>query len=152
MNTSVMVRSAFRKAPFLGWFAVGLLLLSGMLLLAAGWKSEPTVTGMVRLDGQPLAKGSIRFIPVKDTTTGSGGGNTIHQGKYQIVKGLTAGKYKVEISGTRTVPGKKMRNPVGLDLIPAEEEIVFADYDQNREVGPGLKTYDFELKEVRKRP
>jgi hypothetical protein len=151
MNIIEKTRAVFRKAPIRCWCAVGLLLLSGMLLLAAGWKSEPTVTGMVRLDGQPLAKGSIRFVPVKGTT-GSGGGNTIHQGKYQIVKGLTVGKYKVEISGSRIVPGKKMRNPVDLDLIPAEEAIVFADYDQNREVGPGLKTHNFDLTEVRKRP
>jgi hypothetical protein len=151
MNIIEKTRAVFRKAPIPCWCAVGLLLLSGMLLLAAGWKSEPTVTGMVRLDGQPLAKGSIRFVPVKGTT-GSDGGAAIRQGKYQIEKGLTVGKYKVEISGTRTVPGKQMRNPVGLELIPAEEAVVFADFDQNREVGPGLNTYDFDLKEVRKRP
>src|SRR5437879_2240436 len=108
MNNIEKIRAAFRKAPILGWFAVGLLLLAGLLLLSAGFRSGPTVTGIVRLDGQPLPKGWIRFVP-DEGTTGPDGGAAIRQGKYSIPKGLMVGKYNVEIKGMRILPGKKMR-------------------------------------------
>jgi hypothetical protein len=73
MSTIKKIRTAFRKVPLLGWFAAGLLLLSGILLLAWGLKSDPTVTGIIRLDGQPLSKGSVRFVPAKGTHGSDGG-------------------------------------------------------------------------------
>jgi hypothetical protein len=150
MNTLEKIRTAFRRAPVLGWSALGLLLLAGLLLLVAMAKSEPTVTGIVRLDGEPLSKGSIRFVPVEGTR-GSDAGVALRKGKYRIEKGLTAGRYKVEIQAARVVLGKKVRDPLAQDLIDAEEAIVFEEFNPIREVGPGLNTYDFDLKVARKR-
>src|SRR5262245_24818007 len=111
--------TAVRKGPILGWLAIGLPLLSGLLLLFFGCsQSEPSVSGTVRLDGQPLPEGWIRFVPDAGTS-GPDGGAAIREGKYGIPKGLTAGKYKVEIQGMRTVPTKKMRDPVFGNLIDA---------------------------------
>jgi hypothetical protein len=62
------------------------------------------------------------------------------------------GKYKVEIQATRTIPGKKVRDPLSSDLIDAEEPIVFMEFDPIREVGPGLNTHNFDLKVAKKRP
>jgi hypothetical protein len=151
MSTTDKTRTTFRKKLILGSFAAGLLLLSGLFLLHAVLKSGPTVTGTVWLDGELLLNGSIRFVPVKGTT-GSDAGAAIRQGKYQIEKGLTVGKYKVEIQGMRKIQGKKMIDPVEGGLIPAEVAIVFAAPDPIiREVGPGHNPMDFELKEARKR-
>jgi hypothetical protein len=127
-----------------------LLLLSGLPLLVVGCKSEPTVTGIVRLDGDPLEHGSIRFVPVKGTP-GSDAGAVIRLGKYSIPKGLTVGKYKVEIQGARKVPGKKTRDLISDELRDDEVPIEFAEFDQIREVGPGPNPLDFDLKEKRAR-
>jgi hypothetical protein len=151
MSTTEKTRTTFRKAPILGSFAAGVLLLSALLLLRAGLKSGPTVTGTVRVDGDPLKKGSIRFVPVEGTRGGDAGA-TIRDGKYRIPKGLTVGKYKVEIQGWRVVPGKPAREPVFGTLTDAVEVIVFEESSQIvREVGPGRNTLDFDLKEARKR-
>jgi len=88
-----------------------LLLLSGLLLLVVGYKSEPTVAGIVQLEGAPLEKGSIRFVPIEGTPR-SDAGSSIRDGKYGLTKGLTVGKYKVEIQGWRQVAGQKTPDPV----------------------------------------
>jgi hypothetical protein len=125
-----------------GWLAVGLLLFAGC------FKPSPTVSGMVRWNGEPLAKGSIRFVPV-DRTPGSDAGGTIKEGKYTIEKGLTVGKYRVELKATKKT-GKKARNPVlPADMIDEEIELIPPEYNENsqltREVGPGLNPIDFDL-------
>jgi hypothetical protein len=86
MNPVETIRSACRRSPILGWLALGLLLLFGLLLLAMGLKSGPTVEGMILLDGQPLPKGSIRLVPVEGTS-GSDTGSPIHRGKFSDTKG-----------------------------------------------------------------
>src|SRR5262249_16927788 len=95
--------------------------LAGALVVSGCSKNEPTVTGTVLLNGQPLPKGSIRFIPIPPTT-GSDAGAAIQEGTgtYRIEKGLTVGKYKVEIRGIRLNPEKKVFHPVTQLLIDAE--------------------------------
>src|SRR5262249_43545093 len=104
-----------RMAPILRWSAAGLLLLVGLVWLITGRETAVTVSGMVRLGGQPLPTGSIQFIPV-DGTAGSDTGAVIEEGKYRIPKGLRAGKYKIEIRGLRPRPGLKMPHPVSGEL------------------------------------
>jgi hypothetical protein len=154
MNAIARARAACRKVPLLAWLASGLLLLAGILLLTEMSPSGPTVTGLVQLEGQPLLEGRIKFVPEKGTA-GSGGGDVIRKGKYRIEKGLTVGKYQVEIRADRPIPGKKVPSPIGGPPIDRVVPIVFAELDHPiRQVGPGLNTHDFELKEkeVRKRP
>jgi hypothetical protein len=151
MTVGETPRVPFLKSPRLAWCVAGLLLLGGSLLVVAVWRSEPRVTGTVRLDGHPLLKGSIRLIPV-DGRSGSDGGAVIRQGKFRIEKGLSEGQYKVEIEATRSVPGKPARNAFDGGVIDAEEAIVFAELNPARiSVVRGVNTQDFELKE-KKRP
>src|SRR5262249_52407817 len=138
------------KVPRWTWLAVsGLLLLCGVLLLVAGLKSGPTVTGFVSLDGEPLVQGSLRFVPIGGT--GPVAGAEIREGKYRIDKDLTAAKYRVEIRGSRIAEGAKERDPFG-NLVPKIETIAFVDADDLfREVLPGSQEMNFNLTEKKAR-
>jgi hypothetical protein len=124
---------------------------AGLLLLSGCTKSEPTVTGVVRVEGELLARGSISFVPVdgKDKVAGDrgpGGGATIGEGKYSIEKGLTVGKYRIEIQGVRQEPGKKMLDAFGSD-VTKELAVVPTQYNKEskliREVRAGSNNIDF---------
>ncbi len=149
MNTIEKITAASRKVPLLGWFAVGSLLLGGMLLLAAGVTSGTTATGMVRLDGQPLPTGWIRFVPLAETP-GPDAGAAIVEGKYRVVKGLEVGEYRVEIDGTRKSP-KKVRDPFGFGTRLVQDEVpaVAPEFNQNsklmRMINRGSNTLDFDV-------
>src|SRR5262245_48305216 len=127
------IRTTVRKAPLLAWFAFGLLLLAGLLLVFVAVKSEPMVTGTVRLEGELLSDGTIRFVPRKGNSGGSDAGARIRQGKYRIEKGLTPGKYKVEFQAAHRVPGKTARDPITFEVIEAVEPIAFAEFNQSRD-------------------
>src|SRR5437868_15106256 len=111
------------KAPTLCCFA-------GCFLLFAGCgKAGPSVVGTVFLDGDPLPSGRIRFVPVEGTP-GPDAGAVIDEGKYSITKGLTTGKYRVEIHGTQESTLRKERDPLTpIRLIPAEVESIPAEYN-----------------------
>lgn len=69
------------------------------LLLGCG-DSQPTMSGVVTLDGTPLAGGNLSFIPMGD---GAGASATIDSdGTYDVrtgsVRGLTIGEYIVTVS------------------------------------------------------
>jgi hypothetical protein len=130
-------------------------LTAGPLLFSGCSPSEPIVKGVVRLNGELLQNGSIKFDPVDDKGAvakgrGPGGGATIAEGQYRIEKGLTVGKYRVEIQGTRTLD-RKRPNPT-MPSHPVNEEVSIIPEEYNtksslvREVGPGSNVLDFELK------
>jgi hypothetical protein len=155
------LRQFFRNPPFLGWFGVGLLSLAVSLLSLGGCEPAPSVTGTIMVDGEPLARGSIDFVPVDDKGAiadrrGTGGGATIEEGTYRIEKGLTPGRYRVEIQGIRET-ARKVLNP----LLPAEyvhEEVAVVPPKYNeqsilfREVSAGSNSIDFDLEGVRAKP
>lgn len=64
-----------------------------------------SVSGTVSVEGKPLAKGLITFLPSDPDVPTQGGGN-ITDGKYSIPKdqGLVPGKYKVVISAPDDKP------------------------------------------------
>jgi hypothetical protein len=105
------------------------------------------------VDGEPLARGSISFAPVDDKGAiadgrGPGGGATIAEGKYRIEKGLTVGRYRVTIQGTRKT-GKPILDPtVGVERVEEEVAVVPAKYNKEsiliREVRAGANTINFE--------
>jgi hypothetical protein len=136
-------------------------LAAGLLLLSGCSPSEPTVTGVVQVDGELLANGSIRFVPVDGKGAvagdhGPGGGATIREGKYRIEKGLTVGRYRVEIQATRRIPGKPILDPVFRDeLLDDEVPVVPPQYNKKstliREVKAGSQEIDFpDLKGIKK--
>jgi hypothetical protein len=137
------------------WLAIGGLLVLGCVALVVWFLrgAEPTVTGTVRLDGEPLPRGSIAWIPIEGTPGPGGGGEINNEGKYEIKRGLRPGKYRVEIRSTRTLPGRRVLNPtIPSELVDEEVSVIPEHYNTNssliREVGPGSNVFDFDLKGV----
>jgi hypothetical protein len=84
------------------------------------------VTGMVTLDGQPLASGSIQFEPqAGNTGTIVSGGGIIQSGHYRIPrdKGLRPGKYKVSVFSSGEAPGGGESEPPGNRTPPPPEKV-----------------------------
>ncbi len=86
-------------------------------LLAAGGcgprGNHAAIGGQVTLDGQPLAQGSILFVPIEGTS-GTATGGDIREGKYHIAsaKGPAVGWNRVEITAVRP-SGKQAPDPMG---------------------------------------
>ena len=134
------------------WLAGGGLLVLGCVALVFWFlrDSESTVTGTVRLDNEPLATGSIAWIPIEGTPGPGGGGGINSEGKYEIKHGLRPGKYRVEIRSTRTSPGRKVLNPtIPTELVDEEVSVIPEQYNTKsiliREVGPGSNVEHFDL-------
>jgi hypothetical protein len=137
------------------WLAAGGLLGVGCAALVLWFLlgSEPTVTGTVRLDNEPLPRGSIAWIPIEGTPGPGGGGEINAEGKYEIKRGLRPGKYRVEIRSTRTLPGRKVLNPtIPTERVDEEVSVIPERYNNRsslfREVGPGSNVFHFDLNGV----
>ena len=135
------------------WLAAGGLLVLGCVALVFWFLrgSEPMVTGTVRLDNEPLPRGSIAWIPIEGTPGPGGGGEINNEGKYEIKQGLRPGKYRVEIRSTRTLPGRKVLNPtIPTEVVDEEVSVIPERYNTKsseiREVRSGLNVFDFDLK------
>ena len=91
---------------------------SGVILatLLVGCSSRPAlvqISGVVRFEGRPLAKGEIRFLP-KPGTAAPANGARIVDGRYRVTArgGLLPGGYRVEIeSGSTTGSEPAMPEP-----------------------------------------
>jgi hypothetical protein len=87
------------------------------------------VSGTVTLDGQPLAKGTIRFVPAKQGTQSAPveGGGMIESGKFSIPRdpaGLVPGSYQVAVySAGVGASGKGANGPVTGGPAPKKESI-----------------------------
>ena len=83
------------------------IVLVSLVASATGCSQDPlgrqAISGTVKVDGAPLAKGSINFEPVEGQPTA--GGSPISDGQYEVPRegGLMAGKYRVSINAP--VPG-----------------------------------------------
>jgi len=134
------------------WFAAGGLLVLGCAALALWFYrgADPSVTGTVRLDHEPITTGSIAWIPIDGTPGPGGGGGISSDGTYEIKRGLRPGKYRVEIRSSRTLPGKKVVNPtIPADLVDEEVSVIAERYNSRseliREVGRGSNVVNFDL-------
>src|SRR5438067_8972394 len=78
-----------------------------LLVLAGCGQSGPRIEGKVAYNGQPVAAGSIAFLPAD--AAGQPFGDSIINGQYKIdpQRGPTPGKYKVQIRSLKPT-GKKM--------------------------------------------
>jgi hypothetical protein len=114
-----------------------------------GPDNRAEVSGTVRLNGQPVASGSISFVPT-DGNTGPSSGGVIADGKYSVpqAKGVAVGKNRVSILST-VKTGRKIN--IGRDGLEDEWlQVVPAKYnDQSelvRDVKSGSNQLDFDLK------
>jgi len=104
-------------------FAVG----TGLLATAGGCGGgdplprEP-LSGTVSLDGRPLAKGTIRFLPVDQGNASTSTEATISSGAFEVPShvGLLPGAYQVTISAVEEAKGPapaKVRRGRGYDPV-----------------------------------
>lgn len=112
------------------------LLTIGFCVIAGCNSNQPVLTpvsGIVKLDGQPLGQAQVRFVPNNEADIrGHGGaGQTDADGKYEIVakrlnrKGLFPGEYKVIVSrlvapdGTPLPPDATTADTAAIESVPS---------------------------------
>ena len=122
-----------------------------LMLMGCGGGDDPPlvpVSGIVTLDGQPLAEANVQFVPA----SGWGSlGRTDETGRYELLyrgreKGATPGRHQVQIS-TRIEPDGDSADPV---IQQGREESVPAKYNAystlEADVEPGSDVeLDFKL-------
>ena len=115
------------------------------------------VSGEVTYNGQPVEKGTIRFLPTKGTETPPWGAHIV-DGKYKAYGkgGVPVGTHKVEILGYRTRPGQVPTGepPPGMTAEEAaREQFLPPKYNTQTELeitiepGSGSVITDFRLAE-----
>ncbi len=127
--------------------SIALLLLGG----CGRHGNHAAVDGQVTLDGEPLAQGSILFVPMEGTQ-GVPTGADIKAGHYRlpITKGPAVGWNRVEITAVRP-SGKMAADPMGLPGQQREMYVsaVAARFNTNSmlkiEVTPGDNTANFDV-------
>ena len=129
------------------------LLVSSLLILPliVGCGNENRVGGQVTLDGKPVARGSILFVPAK-RGQGKAVAGKITDGSYRL-SGDAAPKigwYRVEIRSSRKT-GKMVQKPYSPkgDMMEASEEAIAAKYNDNSalefEMKPGENRVNWEV-------
>ena len=113
-----------------------------------GPDNRAKVSGTVTLNGEPLATGSISFVPAEGNTGPSSGG-AIADGKYSVPgdKGVAIGKNRVSIKSSKKT-GRKIN--IGRDGLEDEwVQAIPAKYNKQseivRDIQPGSNRLDFNL-------
>ena len=117
---------------------------------------EP-VSGKVTLDGQPLEKGMITFIPTRGTEPVASG--VIEGGAYAVARadGPVPGPHRVTIWAKKPT-GKKLRDPDNPDqMIEEVRDVIPPRYNLNSELTAEVKaggnnTFDFDLTSAKAAP
>jgi hypothetical protein len=119
-----------------------------LVFAASGCSSETshgTVHGMVKLDGEPLANGLIRFLPADGRSPTAEA--TITDGNFNAP--VPVGEKRVSISAARVVGTRKAYETLDSPTIDVVEELLPARYNVRSEltltVKPGRQQQDFEL-------
>jgi hypothetical protein len=125
----------------------GRMLLPGVLaVVPAGCSNTYEVTGTVRLDGQPIEKGSITFVPAdgKGVTAGS----EIKDGKYTVSK-VSTGTRLVQIRYPKVAGKKTLYDTPASPTRDLFREVLPPKYNDRTElrfeVHPGANEKDWEL-------
>jgi len=129
------------------WLALGF-----CVPLAAGCDqatSRHGLQGTVTLDSEPLAKGSIAFVPLPGTK-GPPAGGPIRDGSYSVGSdgGTFVGKFSVSIKASRKT-GRKEHDSMG-NLVDQFEQYIPRRYNRDTELTAevtvsGPNRFDFEL-------
>ncbi len=109
------------------------------------------VSGVVRLDGQPIEEGSIQFIPVEGTTGPSAGG-VIKNGKYHIDRkgGVIVGKNRVELRAFKE-SASLIQDPTAAQGVMTKVRVPAFPPEYNdqsmliRDITAGSNTIDFDV-------
>jgi hypothetical protein len=127
-----------------GWLILTLAL-SGPALLAGCGPTTATVRGEVTVDGQPLEKGVISYVPAD--SNGVPVTAEVRNGKYELT--TAPGKKVVQISAPVVVGKRKEHNGPGAALVEITEESLPPRYNSSTEltfeVRPGSNTKDWSV-------
>lgn len=128
-------------------------LLGCMLMFCASCTKNDgrqSASGQVTIDGQPIEKGSIMFLPLDSGSIKTGG--PIVNGKYDILteKGPVSGKHRVLCFWEKDT-GKTYVDKDSGDVYPVRKEGLPKIYQSEKsplevEFSRKVKTYDFQLK------
>ena len=132
-------------------FATLILLVSMFCAAGCGNKDRGVVAGQVTLDGEPIATGSIIFIPTRQGQAKATGG-TITDDRYRLAGDAAPviGNYRVEIRANRKT-GRMVQKPMAPrgEMGEAIEEAVATRYNDRAEltfeVKPGKNRADWEV-------
>jgi hypothetical protein len=119
-------------------------------LSGCGGEKRLPITGSVTVDGTPLAKGYVIFIP-DSGTPGPTAGADIVDGVYEVdaSKGVFEGKFKVEINGWRD-SDKTYEDSVTGEEFAEPEQFLPAKFNKETELIAELNAKDpvadFDLK------
>ncbi|WP_437222898.1 hypothetical protein SH661x_002991 [Planctomicrobium sp. SH661] len=116
-----------------------------------------SVSGEIRLNGEPLENGSLILSPAEGVV-GPTSGATINNGKFEIPRtaGPVLGMHRIEITAMKEVKGKSTSDapanePVG-PMSPGAEyvQVIPAQYNKKStlslNVQPGANRFDIDLK------
>jgi hypothetical protein len=103
------------------------------------------VQGTITLDGKPLPRAAITFVPIGNTEGSGASGDSDKDGKYEVLdrrgeKGVPVGEYNVSI--VKPLPGGSEDSRGGAAALMAPSRIVV----QKATVPAGGGTLDFPLK------
>ena len=114
-------------------------------LIGCGDPTQGTVSGVVSVDGEAAASGSISFFPVDGKGRVTGG--TIEQGAYEVQ--APVGTVRVEIRVPRAVGERKVYDTPDSPVKTLFDESLPARYNDESEltylVEPGSAVKNFEL-------
>lgn len=132
--------------------AFGSLFFSMTLLAGCGGSrpSSATVSGEVRVDGQPLERGTISFAPLEGA--GNPATGEIAQGRYEVR--MNSGKMRVMISAPVVVEKKKDSTAPDANWVEIANESLPDKYHSKStthyDVRPGSQTKDWEAESIKK--
>jgi hypothetical protein len=108
------------------------------LLLAPACSDSSTATldGTVTLDGEPLAEGSVRFVPT-DPSKGGTAGAAIKDGKFSAQ--VPVGELRVEISAPKVVGKRKAYDTPDSPTVDVVEERIPDRYNTRSELKVTIK-------------
>lgn len=103
------------------------------------------VTGIVTVNGQPVATGAVAFSPVDGQSSTSGG--KIVDGKYTVK--ASTGTSRVAIRVPKIIGEKKLYNTADSPVRPVMKESLPPEYNDRTtlmlDVQPGANEHNFEL-------
>ena len=117
--------------------------------IGCGSGQEASVKGVVTLDGKPVQRGRITFVPAE---SGAGAFAAINpDGSYEArtgsVDGLEAGEYKIAVQSREdSIPDPKGGPPLPGKLITPMKYARSRTSGFNVSIDPGSNKVDFELK------
>jgi hypothetical protein len=132
------------------------ILVLSLLLPAVGCYKSPvqnrgSISGEVKLNGQPISQGSILLTPLEGTQ-GTASGGEIKSGRYELplAAGAAIGWNRVELRAARKT-GRLVQKPMARKGVLIDEVVEMVPPQFNSastlkvEVKPGNNTADFEI-------